>query len=97
VLGGLLRLVYDLYLALLVLGEDGGVVGSYEVLAVELFERPQVCLGIVDAFVFGRVKEHRIVTQFGLPSELFAALPASRVPNVVVLRSGFHHPMVCFP
>jgi hypothetical protein len=54
VLGGFLGLVYYLYLALLILRDDGGVVGAYEVLAVELFERPQVCLGVVDALVFGR-------------------------------------------
>jgi hypothetical protein len=43
-LGGLLGLVYYLYLALLVLGEDGGVVGAYEMLVVELFECPRSAL-----------------------------------------------------
>jgi hypothetical protein len=61
-LGGLLGLVYYLYLALLVLGDDGGVVGADQVLAVELFERPQICLGVVHVVVFARVQEHRVVT-----------------------------------
>jgi hypothetical protein len=43
-LGGLLGLVDYLYLALLVLGDYRGVIGSHEVLAVELFERPRSAL-----------------------------------------------------
>jgi hypothetical protein len=61
-LGGLLGLVDYLYLALLVLGDDGGVVGAYEMLAVELFERPQIRLGVVHVVVFAREQEHRVVT-----------------------------------
>jgi hypothetical protein len=61
-LGGFLGLVDYLYLPLLVLGDDGGVVGSHEVLAVELFEVPQICLGVVHVVVFACVQEHRVVT-----------------------------------
>jgi hypothetical protein len=39
VLGGLLGLVDYLHLAVLVLGDDRGVVGSDDVLSVELLER----------------------------------------------------------
>src|SRR5215216_288972 len=74
VLGGLLGFVYDLYLAFFVLGYDRGVVGAYEVLAVQLFERLKVGLRVVDALVVACVQKHRVVDHFGLPSPL----PATR-------------------
>jgi len=61
VLGRLLYLVDYLYLALLVLGEDGGVMGAYELLAVELLERLQVSLCVLDGGLFACVEEHWIV------------------------------------
>src|SRR5215217_3410294 len=75
VLGGLLGLVDYLYLALLVLGEDGGVEGSHEVLAVELLEFLEVCLGFVHVVVFARVHKHRVIAHFGLPSAFLLHYP----------------------
>src|SRR5215211_1657350 len=61
VLGGLLYLVYYLYLAFFVLGEYCSVVGSHDVLAVEVLEELKICFGLLDALVFARVEEHRAV------------------------------------
>jgi hypothetical protein len=46
-LGRLLGLVDYLDFALFVLGDDGGVIGSYDVLAVELFQLLEICLRVV--------------------------------------------------
>src|SRR5215210_806745 len=62
VLGRLLGLVDYLDLALFVLGEDGGVVGANEVLAVKIFEHLEIGLRVVHAIVFTSVYEHRVVT-----------------------------------
>jgi hypothetical protein len=67
VLGRLLDLVYYLYLAFLVLGENSGVVGAHDVLAVELLQLLEVSLGLVDALVFACVHEHRVVAHSSLP------------------------------
>jgi hypothetical protein len=56
-LGWLLYLVYDLDLAFLVLGEDGGVVGADELLAVEFLELLEVSLCFLDALVFACVED----------------------------------------
>ena len=42
-----------------------------EMLAVELFERLEIGLSVVDAVVVACVQEHRVVAQFGLPFALF--------------------------
>jgi hypothetical protein len=76
VLGRLLCLVYDLDIAFFVLGENCGVIGSHDVLAVQFFERLEVGLRIVDTLVVAYVHEHRVVTHFALPSASFATLVA---------------------
>ena len=60
-LGWLLYLLYDLYLALFVLGEDCCVVGTDELLAVEFLESLEVGLGVLNALVFACVEEHLVV------------------------------------
>src|SRR5215211_4048474 len=62
VLGGLLYLVYYLYLAFFVLGEYCSVVGSHDVLTVEFLELLEVGLRVLHRVVFARVEEHRVVT-----------------------------------
>ena len=66
--------IYDLYLALLVLGEDGCVVGSHEVLLVEVLEQLEVRLGVLDALVLACVEERLIVAH-----EQISFLPLVRV------------------
>src|SRR5215203_6225918 len=77
VLGRLLGLVYDLYLAFFVLGEDGRVVSAYDMLAVELLKLLAIGLGVVHVIVFARVQEHRVVAH-GLT--LLCAAPVALPP-----------------
>jgi hypothetical protein len=74
VLGGLLYLVDNLDIAFFVLGEDCGVIGSHDVLAVQFPERLQVSLRIVDALVIAYIHEHRVVAHLGFPSASIAAI-----------------------
>src|SRR5215210_5024997 len=60
-LGRLLYLVYNVDLALFVLGDDGGVVGSDDVLAVELLQSLEIRLGVIDALVLTHIQKHRVV------------------------------------
>src|SRR5918998_1368380 len=83
-LGRLLGLVDDLDFAFFVLGEDGGVIGAYDMLAMELLQLLEICLGVVDALVFACVHEHRIVAHRA--PLLYAAYAAFRFSSCLLIR-----------
>jgi hypothetical protein len=79
VLGRLLYLVDNLDLAFLGLGEDGGVVGAHDVLAVEFLQRLQVGLCVVDTLVVTDKEEYGVVAHcvLSLLSVAFPTAPAA--------------------
>jgi hypothetical protein len=92
----ILSTIYDLDLAFFCLGYDGSVVGTNDVLAMQLLQHLEVCLGIVYALVLASVQEYRVVTHRILS---FASVHDTFLiySNLLSLREGSHHPLQCFP